>query len=639
MRALLPPLLAALLPLGFATAHAQEFQAPEQPAVPLRDENFVTMPADYVSVSAPVLSIGGAEPLSLAIVNYASGYEAGGRPISCEHTIGTNCQKEPYLRSGFYPAYNLQTSLEGGLKLPQPWTWENPAKWVFSFGGINEVFGGGTSGSEFPRTIDSLTEEGGELLQLSNYEFRYTDRHGAVYHLGGDEFIQVSGFDIPVVKVEYPNGRVLDITYKVLPNSGGRARLQDVRDNYGFFIHFEYDADTYSASNPQASRWIRRSHAGNLAVETCAAQSVSCALTNPRSAQNHWDIESTILEVGTPTGEKTTYTQNYYWEITSVTPVGHETPYVTYELCGRVSGSLCTGMTNTENIYSPGVGPGVSWMIFPGMVHRAFRGGETTQYASTQNLGGYLLQTTFTNDYRGQRILTQRSHPHDSSLRGQFYGYQHFGGLHFSYSGDHKNRLVGFSKNGISTTFQYDYRGNITSKTETSSDGEMVRSQTYVYPATCQNIVICNKPTQVTDAELNTTDITYDPVHGGVTSVIGPPNQGGMRPQTRYQYEQRSARFKDANGLLVDSPHPVWLLVSESFCRTSEWNGVQCGAGASDEVITSYDYGSSAGANNLLLRSVTISADGETSKACFSYNTFGEKTGETLPNANLAGCA
>lgn len=151
------------------------------------------------------------------------------------------------------------------------------------------------------------------------------------------------------------------------------------------------------------------------------------------------------------------------------------------------------------------------------------------------------------------------------------------------------------------------------------------------------NLLTQTKPLWRKDANGNQTDWTYDPNHGGVLSETGSA-VNGVRPQKRYSYAQRYAWLSNGSGGYVQANTPIWLLVSESSCRTSAWTGSACAAGASDEVVTTYDYGPNSGPNNLLLRGTTVTADGVTRRTCFGYDAFGRKISETTPNANLTVC-
>lgn len=88
----------------------------------------------------------------------------------------------------------------------------------------------------------------------------------------------------------------------------------------------------------------------------------------------------------------------------------------------------------------------------------------------------------------------------------------------------------------------------------------------------------------------------------------------------------------------VQATTPVWLLTRERFCRTTAPAGANCTGGAADEVVTDYDYGPNSGPNNLLLRGLAVTADGETLRTCYTYDALGRRISETKPAANLSVC-
>ncbi|MFL6745373.1 MAG: hypothetical protein ACJ8ET_03245 [Sphingomicrobium sp.] len=187
--------------------------------------------------------------------------------------------------------------------------------------------------------------------------------------------------------------------------------------------------------------------------------------------------------------------------------------------------------------------------------------------------------------------------------------------------------------------YEHDSRGNQISSAAIAKPGTGLPTiaTSSSFPETCSNIIICNKPTSVTDARNNVTDYTYDPVHGGVLAETKPA-VNGVRPQTRYSYVQRSAWLRNSAGGYSASPYPVWLVSEMRTCRISATIDGVCAAGPSDEVVTSYDYGPNSGPNNLLLRGTVVTADGTSRRTCFSYDSWGNKIAETKPRAGLSTC-
>ncbi|WP_338304037.1 hypothetical protein [Erythrobacter sp. Dej080120_24] len=193
---------------------------------------------------------------------------------------------------------------------------------------------------------------------------------------------------------------------------------------------------------------------------------------------------------------------------------------------------------------------------------------------------------------------------------------------------------------GRRVEFLYDARGN---RTQTriigrpgSGDADIITSA--AYPSTCSNPKVCNQPSSVTDARGNTTTYTYSTTHGGVLTSVG-PMVGGIAPATKYYYVQREAWLRSGSGF-AKTGSPIWLLSEERSCRTSALNlsNGTCSAGANDLVRTVYDYGPDSGPNNLWLRGVAVTSEGQTLRTCYSYDAFGRRISETQPKANLTSC-
>jgi RHS repeat-associated protein len=194
---------------------------------------------------------------------------------------------------------------------------------------------------------------------------------------------------------------------------------------------------------------------------------------------------------------------------------------------------------------------------------------------------------------------------------------------------------------GIKTRYEYDGRGNIRKATRfpkpgaTNPDGSTPAPIVLEAAYDILNIKAQTKPLWTKDANGNVTSFAYAPEHGGVLTETGPA-VGGVTPQKRYAYVQRSARIFGGG---VAGP-PVWLLDRMSYCRTGNpaAGGNGCALGSVDEVVTTYDYGPDNAPNNLLLRGQAVTADGQTLRTCFAYDAQGHKLSETGANANLASC-
>lgn len=192
---------------------------------------------------------------------------------------------------------------------------------------------------------------------------------------------------------------------------------------------------------------------------------------------------------------------------------------------------------------------------------------------------------------------------------------------------------------GNSMNYAYDTRGNITSNTNKAKPGTGLSDLVWLasYPLSCANVLTCNKPNSVTDPKGSITEFTYDPAHGGILTESAPADANGVRPIKRNLYAQRSAWLRNADGSYSAST-PIWLLSETRTCKATATVGNSCAGGTADEIVTTYDYGPNSGPNSLLLRGVTVTADGQALRTCFLYDEFGRKLSETKPLGTGATC-
>jgi hypothetical protein len=292
---------------------------------------------------------------------------------------------------------------------------------------------------------------------------------------------------------------------------------------------------------------------------------------------------------------------------------------------------VSTPGTNEQAKVAFGVTPCDSY----GSVAEVTKNGQTWQYAyeqCTEEERGISWVLTRT-DPEGRTIKVRQSSSYSipdsyTDELGRLYG---FGGdPTFGYSG--------FSNpegNGVGVGFNS--RNNRTSQVIEGKNGAVLATSAS-YDSVCSNLIICNRPKTTADAKGNVTTYDYYPVHGGIRTRTGPA-VNGVSPQTRYEYVQRYARLKNAAGGHDPAATPIWVLTREKFCRATQGSEAGCAGGAADEVVTDYDYGPDSGPNNLLVRGVAVTADGQTRRTCFAYDTMGRKISETRPRSGLASCS
>jgi YD repeat-containing protein len=188
------------------------------------------------------------------------------------------------------------------------------------------------------------------------------------------------------------------------------------------------------------------------------------------------------------------------------------------------------------------------------------------------------------------------------------------------------------NKSSPTKSYYYDARNNLNRVVYPANEGQAVEYSAE-YPATCLNPKTCNKPTWVQDAKGNRTNYKYHEPSGQVERVTSPADKNGKVAVVRYEYEQKSANYYQANGVKGYGT-PIWLKTGERTCADSATSGEACAGG--DEVITRYEYNHP----NLLLTGMTVFSqkDNQTLRTCYQYDAYGNRIGATSPNANLASC-
>lgn len=196
------------------------------------------------------------------------------------------------------------------------------------------------------------------------------------------------------------------------------------------------------------------------------------------------------------------------------------------------------------------------------------------------------------------------------------------------------------NRNSPSRGFKYNAGNNLWQVTYPDNNGEAVAWEAG-YPPSCiaptadRNRKTCNKPLWVKDPKGNVTNYTYHAESGQVATITYPTNVSGVRPQTRYKYEQKYASYYVAANNKEQSDTPVWLNTEESYCVNSAAN-TDGSCSGNDAVITRYEYEH----DNLLMTGKTVfsQVDNKTLRTCYQYDRYGNRIGEIQPKANLTSC-
>lgn len=148
------------------------------------------------------------------------------------------------------------------------------------------------------------------------------------------------------------------------------------------------------------------------------------------------------------------------------------------------------------------------------------------------------------------------------------------------------------------------------------------RTISYGYESSSDScaLAVCNSISSFTDANSNVTNYTYDPTHGGLTSVTTPADASGVRPQERYTYQQFTAQ---------NQVGAIWLPATSSICSTN----ASC-SGTSDETVTMTSYEPV----NLQPTTVTKNAGDNSlsSTASVGYDAVGNVVSTTDGNNNVS---
>lgn len=407
----------------------------------------------------------------------------------------------------------------------------------------------------------------------------------------------------------FANGEIWTIKYQA-PTGYGR-RLRSVVSNRGYMIQYEYEREAAPTAQSQLPSWQRivKISGGSLAHVYCdtSGTAVCPALS---AAGNSATIS---------------YFANGY-EMTHASGFKKRIEYP-----GPLQLLVSSPGTNQQihasfGYYTP---------CDPhGTISTVTKNGKTWNYAYEQ----------CTEEERGISWMLTRTDPEGRTIKvRQLSSYSIPDllidelGREYGIGGAPEVGYSGFSyPEGNWVSKSHNSRNNLTASWVGGKNGGYL-GQTATYDSVCSNLITCNRPKTTTDARGNTTAYTYNPTHGGIVTETGPA-VNGVAPQKRYEYAQRYAWLKNASGGYSPAASPIWVPTAERSCRTTAGSPSGCAGGAGDEVVTTYEYGPDSGPQNLLVRGIAVTADGQTRRTCFAYDPMGRKISETKPRAGLAAC-
>jgi len=485
-----------------------------------------------------------------------------------------------------------------------------------------------------------------------------------------------------VAKVVSPSGNILTYYYYGLGTTSPAiyTPIVSITSNSGYFLKYNYSGTPAFGSETSVSLI-------NRAFEACDPAATSCTLTrswptatiawqdvsapDDNNFFTSYDPHHYKLTIQDQTGGQHIFELDNAYRIISYQPPQASSPMITYTHCTVLrpvdangahtttcDGGVTTGKWNpTALTYFDRDLP----QYFFDDLGTAKKNGKTWTYShsvqfscQTPPVACSVWSHGVTNPLGRTRGASGNSTPGLEHEKGPTESVSNYDGSTVLFEHSVANPPISFTRaSGSYVTYTYDDnlgsghipRHNIIQTEDHPTPGSGTTGtiiKVAHYPDACSSMAACNKPDYVLDARSNRTDYSYDPAHGGLLSATDPavysaPAGGNVNPQKRYTYVQRYAWYLNSAGSMVRETTPVWLLSSESYCRSGPASGSGCFL-ANDEVLTAYDYGPDTGPNNLLVRGQTVTTGGQTQRVCYGHDAVGNKIWEVSPNANAASC-
>ena len=469
----------------------------------------------------------------------------------------------------------------------------------------------GTSTSRFMGgKKNNWTPASGYTPLTSNGEtLTFTGTHASGTHTFTDAAGAVYIYPWPATSLQsitYPDGTRLDFTYspkRMIISNRGYALLWESVNKICAINMAEHYVTSATTICPAGTQSVTYAFSGSPANLTTVTNALSQATTYSYVGANH-------LGCVKDPGETTCKISNTYSVCPPPPPTGTGTPPANRVLDQVISQTTGTG-ENYSYVYGNSQGDLCNDYTGYGVSTLMTAPGGATTYVTTNGAGSVTGTTDPLNRSTGYAYDDTTSlNPYDAILTSAV-----------------------FYEEGNQVAVMHDSRGNVTEKRIKAKPGSGLADivMTASYPATCTNRKTCNKPTYVIDARGKQTDFTYDSAHGGVLTVTSPAAPNGVRPQKRYTYTQLYAWIKNSSGGFVQASTPVWMPTGTSECMTL----ASC-AGSADEIKTTYAYGSTGTANNLLVTSVTVAA-GNNSVAATTTTTYDSAGNAITVDGPLAG--
>ncbi len=590
----------------------------------------IPFPPDYSATDENgVNMVSGRTRFSLAGVGIGSGN------LRLAHSIFSDT-------NGFNPLNPHVDSFSGGVGFQSNFSGSYSAcaigttEYMAGMGGAYERFCLGSG------QFEPVLRNGSTLVDNGAGRFTYGKRDGSVYMIDTAYTNLASDWGNVgmVTEGRFPDGRVLKVHHKKITYFSQAAnanrtlrRIQSVTLSNGLQLKYVYTVNT-TPTDATAGVWNRVAQvvAVNNAVEYCDPDADTCAFLQAwPKASYAWSADNRVLTTTDAAGRVTRYTHDEYDRVIGVKPPSSASlDKISYDYCPHLASD--PDQTCTTFICGLGIGTCVTTPVLD-KVRGSIKDGQLWTYGYVGGIGSGNLSA-----YQSNHPVGRSAEFLSASNSGLLTTATDSLGKRYTFAQDKPNRLIQTQElSGATLAYTYDGRGNVlTIRNGATGDTTAPLLYSAGYPATCTNPVTCNQPLWTSDANGNQTDYSYDPTHGGALTVTG-PMVNGVRPQTRSSYVQRYAWFKNASRAFVRAAEPIWVLATQSSCKTGASAGAGC-AIAGDEVRSTFEYGPDSGPNNLFLRGIAVTADGQTLRTCYGNDKYGNRISETQAAAQLASC-
>jgi YD repeat-containing protein len=467
-----------------------------------------------------------------------------------------------------------------------------------------------------PYSVEAMR---GSLAYDAGGNYVYTDQAGTVYTFDKNiPALGVVGNSQRAKSIAYADGRLVTLSY----NSAKQLKL--VADNLGYALVFDYAAD----GNVSAACGLNTAFTYVSVASTCAGASprVSYAYATNR-----------LTSVTSATGGVTTYSYTDA-NLSTSTPA---------QLCIRPPGYTSCKIRNVYNSYEQVKEQELAGQLWT-FILSAPISRDPEKYVEqsrpvsvtdpTQRKSTYWFYGTTLNE-----VVEPRETPAGTftSTKYVFTGAADFDQDPAVYpnEGSILESVTQPEGNQYAVTNAGPYV-TVSSESWTPKPGSglptMTRSYGYLDCATTPRAQ-CTKPIWRKDPNNAQTDYTYNAKGQLLTELAPAATTGAARTLKVFTYADRQAWVKNSLGALV-AASAVSLPSTETLCQAVAGSSPPVCNTSGPMVTTTYEYGAAGTTNNLLVRGKVVTADGQTRRTCFAYDTLGRKISETTPRANLATC-